>query len=713
MLVALVGFALLALDGSRFMSLQTQMQAAADSLSLAGARELNQRAGAQARAINAMASASIGNTNTLSGMGTAPTFAYTYTFYQSLPTAATGFTGTVPTGSQEKQDIATKFVAVTITPVTIPTILPVRFLNSAATNHFTAGAQAIAGFTAVTVCEVTPIFLCNPYETSGMTDAAATQALISALDPNDPNFSAATLRRQLRSDRTSVNPGNFGWLQTADGCNNTSCMRTNLAATGGACYNSFLMNLATGNKNSVEQYFDTRFDIYNQSPAAAVSAANAPAVNVRKGYVPDAAKNWCSAQPDALAALNASAALTEAFYTSPMTTTTGTTTSGSTSITSVGSTTNIAAGEYVYGAGIAFGTTVTSITGSTVVISQAATGANTGLTFYLPTPATSAGLSSSFVTTNGSNSLTAVSISATGTTKNNKPTITAVTPAAFTGIWIGACVSGTNIPANATIVAFSSLNGTVDISPNATAAGTSVSLTFKACMPSVKEFIAGPGIPANTTVTAVTATTVTISSNANLTSATNANGGANLTFFWLESPLLQDEVWNGLCDSNGNNCKQGNGDWNCLLYWKANHLNAAAPSGCTSSNPTLSRYQVYRYEIANSLINDWSGNHSANTSGNTGNGESGAPLCAAAGSVSGVDTTTGGTDRRNVIIPIINCLAQKVSGSGQNAQVPAAAFGKFFMTQPWSAQSLLYGEMSGLVGVDDNVTFMNQVQLYR
>src|SRR5205807_2134926 len=69
-LVAIVGIALLALDGARHLSLQTQMQQAADALALAGARELDQRAGAQARATNAMANTSFGNTNTLFGMGT-------------------------------------------------------------------------------------------------------------------------------------------------------------------------------------------------------------------------------------------------------------------------------------------------------------------------------------------------------------------------------------------------------------------------------------------------------------------------------------------------------------------------------------------------------------------------------------------------------------------------------------------------------------------
>src|SRR5437879_3910290 len=67
LLVVFVGLSTLALDGARSMSLQTQMQEAADALALAGARELNQRSGARTRATSA-----INNlvTNGLSGMGT-------------------------------------------------------------------------------------------------------------------------------------------------------------------------------------------------------------------------------------------------------------------------------------------------------------------------------------------------------------------------------------------------------------------------------------------------------------------------------------------------------------------------------------------------------------------------------------------------------------------------------------------------------------------
>jgi hypothetical protein len=247
--------------------------------------------------------------------------------------------------------------------------------------------------------------------------------------------------------------------------------------------------------------------------------------------------------------------------------------------------------------------------------------------------------------------------------------------------------------------------------PNNNNATQTIPLTFAytTVNASVKEFVAGAGIPSSATITAISGTTITISQNATATTASN-----NLAFFWLESALLKDSSWTGVCDGTGF-CRQGNGNWNCSLYWAVNHSGVAAPSGCSSNPPTISRYQVYRYEIANSLITAWSGNHSANTSGNSGNGENGSPLCAAANGVSGIDTSvSSGTDRRNLIVPVINCLAQNVSGQGSNATVPAAAFAKYFLSQPWLAESTyLYGEMTGLVVSGDKISILNQVQLYR
>ena len=99
--------------------------------------------------------------------------------------------------------------------------------------------------------------------------------------------------------------------------------------------------------------------------------------------------------------------------------------------------------------------------------------------------------------------------------------------------------------------------------------------------------------------------------------------------------------------------------------------------------------------------------------------ESGAPFCANARGVSGVDTTTGGVDRRNLIVPIINCLAQtalgNITGAGASSKTPVAAFGKFFMTQPYTAlkDGNLYGEITGTPVPADNVKIFHLVQLYR
>jgi len=145
MLPVLVGFALLALDGSRRMSLQTQMQAAADSLALAGARELDKQAGAESRAISAMANAhaSTKSANTLFGGGSSPTLNYTFVFYSSLSAASDGIGGSVAIGDSDA-----KYVAVKITPQTWSTILPAAFLANISTNAFAVGADAVAGFDA-------------------------------------------------------------------------------------------------------------------------------------------------------------------------------------------------------------------------------------------------------------------------------------------------------------------------------------------------------------------------------------------------------------------------------------------------------------------------------------------------------------------------------------------------------------------------------------
>ena len=137
------------------------MQAAADSLALAGARELNKQTGAQTRASLAMANAyaATKSPNTIFGIGSSPTLGYTYVFYSSLGPASSGIAGTTAQG-----DADSKYVSVTVTPLTVSTIFPASFLSKVSGNAFSVGAAAVAGFAGQSVCSVTPIFICNPYE---------------------------------------------------------------------------------------------------------------------------------------------------------------------------------------------------------------------------------------------------------------------------------------------------------------------------------------------------------------------------------------------------------------------------------------------------------------------------------------------------------------------------------------------------------------------
>src|SRR4051812_38575638 len=92
LMLVFVGLGALALDGGRYMSMQTQMQAVADGLALAGARELNQRPGARARATSAIDNLV---SNGLIGLGYSGAITHaTPVFYSALPVATAGFTGT-------------------------------------------------------------------------------------------------------------------------------------------------------------------------------------------------------------------------------------------------------------------------------------------------------------------------------------------------------------------------------------------------------------------------------------------------------------------------------------------------------------------------------------------------------------------------------------------------------------------------------------------
>jgi Flp pilus assembly protein TadG len=287
MLAVIVGTSVLALDGARYMSLQSQLQNGADALALAGAAELDQKSDSITRATNAINN--LVSNSTLYGTGDHANVQVSSTrFLSSLPASDTS---DIAAANVTTDPTLAKFVEVTVTPVTLTTILPASFFGG--TNSVTAGAVAVAGFPNTVVCNFPPVFICNPYETAGMSDAAATAAFRTAMD------TPATLRTQLRLDDNKTGPGQFGYLIPPDGCTGASCLTDWIARTSPrACYSKASVDLNTGQKTSVKDGFNVRFDI--PSGGLTPSASYAPATNVRKGYVrakqgSGVDTNWCHA----------------------------------------------------------------------------------------------------------------------------------------------------------------------------------------------------------------------------------------------------------------------------------------------------------------------------------------------------------------------------------------------------------------------------------
>jgi hypothetical protein len=131
---------------------------------------------------------------------------------------------------------------------------------------------------------------------------------------------------------------------------------------------------------------------------------------------------------------------------------------GTTSVTSVSSTTGIYVGQPISGANIPANTTVAAIGSGTLTLSQAATGSATGeaLTLGVTQATVAPIMTGSFAATT------------TGTLASGSAIVTAI--ASTAGFAVGMSVSGTGIPAGATIASVDS--GTqIHLSANATASG--------------------------------------------------------------------------------------------------------------------------------------------------------------------------------------------------------------------------------------------------
>jgi hypothetical protein len=168
-----------------------------------------------------------------------------------------------------------------------------------------------------------------------------------------------------------------------DGCNGASCLEQWIATVNPqTCYQKSGVDLNTGQKTSVANGFNVRFDIYPGGNKLGPSATYPPSVNVRKGFLPNNKQSWCSANP-------ASPYYTTLpTYSKPVLQTTGTTTStgkqlARADITNVPSAdiANVFPGEMITGTNIPANTTVVSVSASkqTITMSNAATGSGSGI----------------------------------------------------------------------------------------------------------------------------------------------------------------------------------------------------------------------------------------------------------------------------------------------------------------------------------------------
>jgi Flp pilus assembly protein TadG len=294
MLVVIVGVSVLALDGARYMSLQTQLQNGADALALAGAAELDRLPDAQARATNAINNL-VANSTLFGAEASRNVQVSRIAFYSRLPESDDR---PMSAGALATDATNTRFVSVTVRPVTLTTILPASFFGGA--NAVSAGAAAVAGFDQV-VCQFTPLFACNPYEVAGMSYEQASQALQDAVA--DPAVQRRLIRlRQYGDGSRPYAAGDYGFLDSPTLGDGVGALVDAIAtARPSACFVQNGINIRPGSVASVREGFNVRMDIYEGSMSGVKNDGNyRPAQNVRKGYVGSGgggSGNSCTGQP--------------------------------------------------------------------------------------------------------------------------------------------------------------------------------------------------------------------------------------------------------------------------------------------------------------------------------------------------------------------------------------------------------------------------------
>ncbi|WDZ80750.1 pilus assembly protein (plasmid) [Ensifer adhaerens] len=277
----LLGMSLIVIDVGRNANLHTDLQNAVDAMALAGARELDGRDNAIERAQEAIEK--LANTAAFGGGGADFSLgSYITVSYDAANDAAStvtvtflkGIPGDGSFGGDDDDPITEAMVTtdsneagyawVRSKDQAMQTIFPLPVgLNRGTIN---VSADAVAAYR-VSACDVTPIFICNPYEPGGNNSSAVGE---QAAEQLHNKFSAGDLygvQIELHSTASSnPGPGNFGFLRTPLG--NGASVLAEALATGnpGTCYTKDNLDTETGAKaGPVEDGVNTRFGFYSSS----------------------------------------------------------------------------------------------------------------------------------------------------------------------------------------------------------------------------------------------------------------------------------------------------------------------------------------------------------------------------------------------------------------------------------------------------------------
>jgi Flp pilus assembly protein TadG len=289
----LIGIGALTLDLGRLITLNTELQSAADAASLAGARELNRFPGAIDKA-RAAAVGAVANMQTFAADGGGkqvvidskpcadPPVAPCIRFLKELPTDDDDpITATNLTTS----DNVARFIEVFIASREVTNFL-IQVVGGPTTAA--TAANSVAGQNPV-VCTVPPMFMCNPSEPPNNTDMEL------AVDMNA--LSGRQMEMFHQGGGGTLTPGNFGLLCPAGTESQTNCgaeaVKDALGSADGTCVGMERATTKTGvDLQMVRTGINVRFDYWtaqakdNTNIAWRSQDIFAPAANVSQGGGP-------------------------------------------------------------------------------------------------------------------------------------------------------------------------------------------------------------------------------------------------------------------------------------------------------------------------------------------------------------------------------------------------------------------------------------------